>query len=476
MAATTHSAANAARAKRRVAFVSLLATIGLLALKVWVAVATHSLGVTAEAANSGLDLFAAILSWVSIGIAARPADANHPFGHGKFENFSAFLETGLLVATAALVLADSIASFFVPVVHLHVTLAAFVVMGISMAVNAWRSRALGRAARQFDSDVLAVDALNYGSDFWSSAAVIAGLGVAWLGQHFGWPALLHADAAGAIAVALAMLALAVHLGRRAAGVLLDEAPAALRAELRGRISAVPGVEAVDDLRLRRSGSRYFLDLRLGLGRTLSLERARQVRDEVAERIHRRLPDADLVVETSPYAAGSLNIFEQIRAIALRHDASIHNLSVYEVGGGLEIELHFELDEQLSLKRAHDQVSDIERDMRRELPRIRQIVSHIEPERREPAPAAGVADRHAADIVRGTQVAAAAAAGMLDCHNIQVRRSDGHLLLSCHCTFPDGMPIAQVHEAVTSFESELRRRWPDLSRVTIHTEPGSDNRR
>lgn len=476
MATISASAALAARVKRRVALVSLLATGGLLVLKLWVAVTTNSLGIGAEAANSALDLIAASLSWVAIGVAARPADANHPFGHGKFENFSAFVETGLLIATAAVVLVEAVSSFFVPVTTLNVTVWAFVVMGISIGVNLWRSRALARTANKYGSDVLEVDALNYAGDVWSSAAVIVGLGVAWLGQTNGWTALLHADAAGAVAVAVTLIALALRLGRRTAGVLLDEAPAALREELRGRISGVPGVEAVDELRLRRSGSRYFMDLRLGLGRTLSLERARQVRDEVAARIHGRLPDADLVVETRPGAPASVNIFEQIRAIALRHDANVHDLSVYDVGGGLEVELHFELDENLSLKRAHDRVSEIEREMRQETPRIRQIVSHIEPERQAAAPAAGLADRHAAAIVRGAEMAASKCAGMLDCHDIQVRRSSGHLSLSCHCTFPDSMPVGQVHEAVTSFESELKRRWPELSRVTIHTEPGSDNRR
>lgn len=476
MATISPSAALAARVKRRVALISLLATAGLLILKLWVAVTTHSMGIQAEAANSGLDLIAAVLSWVSIGVAARPADANHPFGHERFENFSAFLETGLLIVTAVWVLVTAVSSFFAPVSGLDVTTWAFVVMAISMVINAWRSRELARTARQYGSDVLEVDALNYAGDFWSGAAVIVGLGIAWLGQARGWTELLHADAAGAVAVAATMLVLALRLGRRTAGVLLDEAPAALRDELRDRIRSVPGVEAVDDLRLRRSGSRYFMDLRLGMGRTLSLERARQVRDEVAERIHGRLPDADLVVETRPDAPASINIFEQIRAIALRHDASVHNLSVYDVGGGLDVELHFELDENLTLKEAHDQVSAIEREMRLETPRIRQIVSHIEPERRAAAPAAGVADRHAAEIVRGTQMAASRCAGMMDCHDIQVRRSSGHLLLSCHCTFPDSMPVARVHEAVTGFESELRRRWPELARVTIHTEPGSDNRR
>ncbi len=463
----------AVREKRRVAFYSLLATLGLLVFKLWVAVASHSLSIAAEAANSGLDLLAAILTWTAIGVAAKPADANHPFGHGKFENFSAFLETGLLVITAILVLRAALLRALAPPVLVHVTWAAFTVMGVSLAVDLWRTRALGRAAARYGSDALEADALNYSSDLWSSIAVLIALGLMWLGQRFGWTALRHADAAAAAAVALAMLYVSLRLGRRTAGALLDEAPAELHDELRARVRAVPGVEAVDQLRLRRSGNRYFMDLRLAMARTLSLERAREVREEVAARIHRRLPDADVVVETQPRRPPAVDLFEQLRAVALRHGANVHDLSVYDINGALNVELHLELDEALSLKEAHDWVSGIESEMRRELPQIRQIVSHIEPERRAavPAEAAGGEGR----IVALAQAAAAAEPGMLDCHNVELRRSSGHLSLSCHCTFPDSMPVGRVHDIVSRFEARLRRELPELSRVTIHTEPGSDNR-
>ncbi len=463
----------AVREKRRVALYSLLATLGLLVFKLWVALASHSLSIAAEAANSGLDLLAALLTWIAIGIAAKPADANHPFGHGKFENFSAFLETGLLVLTAILVFRAALLRVLGAAVPVRLTWAAFTVMGVSLVVDLWRSRALSRAATRFGSDALEADALNYSGDLWSSIAVLIGLTLMAAGARLRLPALRHADAVAACAVAIVMVYVSIRLGRRTAGVLLDEAPADLREELRARVTAVPGVEAVDDLRLRRSGSRYFMDLRLAMARTLSLERASQVREEVADRIHRRLPDADLVVETEPRRPPAVNIFEQLRAVALRHDASVHDLSVYDVNGALNVEMHLELDEGLSLKDAHDWVSTIEGEMRRELPQIRQIVSHIEPERRAAVPAAQVAG--ADRILRLTQAAAAGEPGMLDCHNVELRRSSGHLLLSCHCTFPDSMPVGRVHEIVSRFEARLRRELPELERVTIHTEPGSDNR-
>lgn len=477
MVAVLTVAANSPEAnaeKRRIALYSLLATLALLVFKLWVAVATHSLSIEAEAVNSGLDLIAAILTWVAIGIAARPADENHPFGHGKFENFSAFLETGLLVLAAILVFRAAILRSFAPPVAVRVTVSAFAVMGTSLAVDWWRSRALSRAAARFQSDALEADALNYSGDLWSSIAVLIGLALMALGRRYGWPALRHADAAGAAAVAVAMVYVSLRLGRRTAGVLLDEAPAELRAELSARVGSVPGVVSVDQLRLRRSGSRYFMDLRLALARTLSLERARQVREEVARRVHRELPDADLVVETQPRRPVGVGIFEQLRAVALRHDANLHDLSVYDVRGALVVEMHVETDESKTLKEAHDWVSALEADMRRETPAIRQIITHIEPENLAPAPAAEVA-ADAERLARAAQAAAAAEPGMLDCHHIEARRSSGHLALSCHCTFADAMPVGRVHEIVSRFEARLKREIPELSRVTVHTEPRSDNR-
>lgn len=467
-------AASSDRAKQRVALMSLAAAVGILVFKVLVGLHTRSLGILAEAAHSGLDLLATLFTWISLRIAARPADANHPFGHGKFENFSAFLESGLLVVTAILIAYSAIRGWEAGATMLHLDAWAFIVMLVSMAVDGVRARRLRAAATAFGSDALAADALNFSTDLASSAAVLAGLVLAGVGLRTGVNWLLHADAVAALLVAAAMVWLALRLGRRTAGVLLDEAPPQLASDLRGAVAGVEDVTGLERLRLRRAGGRYFVDLLLGLTPGATLERAGQVRQEVTQRIQDRLPQADIVVETEPRRLPLQGPLDQVQEVARRHNLNIHDLALYDRGdGGLDAEFHLELRASLPLAEAHELVSRLEADIRREAPRVRGIVTHIEPEAASVANAdllddQGIARRVAQIVRRRPEV--------LDCHDLQLRRSGGHLALSCHCSFADALPIAQVHEVITQLEGDIKRTMPRIFRVTIHPEPRSDNRR
>jgi cation diffusion facilitator family transporter len=460
--------------KQRIAAWSLAAAVGLLVFKLLVGLHANSLGILAEAAHSALDLLASTLTWISLRIAARPADANHPFGHGKFESFSALLEAGLLLVTA----------FGIGDAAVHRWLAgtgaamrldawAFAVMATSMAVDAVRARFLLRASRTYSSDALAADAVNYSSDIATSAAVLLGLALVGVGRRFNLPWLQHADAAAALVVAAAMIWLALRLGRKVAGVLLDEAPAGLSRELLETVQAVEGVTQVERLRVRRMGSRYFVDVQLCLEPASTLEHAGQVRRDVASRIHRRLPEADVVVEARPGEQPHMGPIERVQAVAQRHNLTIHDLTVYQIGGGLDVEFHLEFSESMPLAEAHDLVSRLEAEIRHEVSGVREIVTHIEPESAEVGAAALV---DAQDIAQQVRTLAGNAPGLLDCHAIQVRSSNGHLTMSCHCSFSDTLPVSDVHERVSRLEAEIRRALPQLFRITIHPEPRSDNRR
>ena len=461
-------------AKQRVALMSLAAAVGILLFKLLVGLHTHSLGILAEAAHSALDLLATVFTWFSLRIAARPADANHPFGHGKFENFSAFLETGLLILTALAIGGSAIREWLQGTAgSVQLNVWAFVVMLTSMVVDWSRAGVLQRTAVAYGSDALAADALNFSSDLATSTAVLIGLALVGLAQHWHIPWLLHADAVAACTVAAAMLWLALRLGRRTAGVLLDEASPALTRDLRDALQGVEGVSDLERLRLRRVGSRYFVDLQLALEPASTLERAGAVRQEIADRIQRRLPEADVVIEAQPRRLAPQGPFEQVQAIALRRNLNIHDLSIYDVEAGLDVEFHLELGEALPLAEAHNLVSRLEGEMRLRLPSIRQIVTHIEPE---------LASVNAANLIAPDRIArqveqiARRVPEMLDCHDIQLRSTSGHLAMSCHCSFPDSLPVGRVHELVTRLEGDIRRGLPQLFRITIHPEPASDNRR
>src|SRR5580692_7032550 len=169
-----HSPATMQAEKRSVAGNSVLAAIAITALKIVVGLTTGSLGILSEAAHSGLDLIAAIITFFSVRVSDKPADADHQYGHGKVESFSAFIETGLLLLTCVWIISEAIKRLFFRNVEIEPSWAAFAVMAVSIAVDLWRSRALGRIAEKYDSQALEADALHFSTDVWSSGVVVVG--------------------------------------------------------------------------------------------------------------------------------------------------------------------------------------------------------------------------------------------------------------------------------------------------------------
>src|SRR5262252_1162404 len=170
--------------KRSAAGNSVWAAVVITGLKLIVGVSTGSLGILSEAAHSGLDLIASLLTFFSVGVSDKPADAEHQYGHGKVENFSAFLETGLLLLTCVWIVWEAVRRLAgYHAVHIEPSLAAFAVLFASMAVDWWRSRKLKRIADKYDSQALEADALHFSTDVFSSGVVALGLALVWLGRR-----------------------------------------------------------------------------------------------------------------------------------------------------------------------------------------------------------------------------------------------------------------------------------------------------
>src|SRR5712675_2003670 len=142
------------REKKRAALLSVGSALLLVSLKTFLVVRTGSLGVLSEALHSGLDLIAAIITFLSIRMSDQPADERHPYGHGKFENFSAFVETGLLALTALYVIYEAFDRLFFRSVHIQPSWVAFVVLGIALAIDMTRARKLSHVAKRYSSEAL----------------------------------------------------------------------------------------------------------------------------------------------------------------------------------------------------------------------------------------------------------------------------------------------------------------------------------
>src|SRR2546422_3619039 len=282
--------------KRAVAGNSVLAAIAITTLKIVVGITTGSLGILSEAAHSGLDLIAAVITLFSVRVSDKPADADHQYGHGKVENFSAFIETGLLLLTCLWIVYEAIKRLFFHHVEIEPSLAAFLVMFSSMGVDFWRSRALGRIAAKYDSQALEADALHFSTDVWSNAVGALGLLLVMLGRKFNIDWLRDSDPIAALFVAGVVVSVSWRLARRTIDALLDAAPAGVRSQITDAILHVEGVLEVDRVRIRRAGNRYFADLAVGLARTVTCQRAEQLRSAVTDAVHRVLPDADVTVQ------------------------------------------------------------------------------------------------------------------------------------------------------------------------------------
>jgi cation diffusion facilitator family transporter len=460
--------------KRSAAGTSVWAAVVITGLKIVVGVSTGSLGILSEAAHSGLDLVAAVLTFFSVRVSDKPADAEHQYGHGKVENFSAFVETGLLLLTCIWIIYEAVIRLFFRRVEIEPSMAAFAVMLFSMGVDWWRSRILGRIATKYDSQALEADALHFSTDIWSAGVVVLGLLLVMAGRAFKLDWLRDSDPIAALIVAGVVVSVSWRLSRRTIDALLDAAPPGVRSQIYDAVSRINGVLEVDRVRIRRAGNRYFADVAVGLARTVTFQRSGQLATAVTESVHRILPDADVTVQPLPRAQHTENIFDRIRAVATHRNLNVHDISVQEIGGWLHIEQHVELDERMTLKEAHDQVTELEADIRLEVPEIAEILTHIES---EPAtiekPEELVSD---AELEHRLKMVSSQFPEILDVHDFVFKRVNGRLYLSCHCTLADNLSLAHVHDIQTELEIRFKQDAPELFRVLIHPEPSTDNRR
>jgi cation diffusion facilitator family transporter len=460
--------------KRAVAGHSVLAALAITTLKLVVGITTGSLGILSEALHSVLDLIAAIITLMSVRVSDKPADADHQYGHGKVENFSAFIETGLLLLTCVWIIYEAAKRLFFHHVEIEPSIAAFAVMFISMAVDFWRSRALGRIAAKYDSQALEADALHFSTDIWSSGIVIVGLVLVLLGRKYGVGWLRDSDPVAALCVAGVVVYVSWRLARKTIDALLDAAPAGVRNKIVAAVSTVDGLLEVDRVRIRRAGNRYFADLSVGVARNVTFQRSEQMTEAGTNAVHHVLPDADVIVHSVPRALRTENIFDRIRAVATRNNFNVHDVSVQDFAGHLHVEQHLELDERLSLKDAHDRVTVLESEIRQDVPEISSILTHIES---EPATIeAGDELLHDAKLERRLKAVAAKFPEILDMHEILIKRVRGRIYVSAHCTMADDLPLSSVHDTSTELEIRFKQEFPELFRVLIHPEPKTDNRR
>src|ERR1700726_1438636 len=460
------------REKKRAALLSVGSAVVLLSLKTFLVVRTGSLGVLSEGLHSGLDFLAAIITYLSVRMSDQPADEGHPYGHGKFENFSAFVETALLLITAVFIIYEGIDRLFFHHVHIQPSVTALLILLVALSIDITRAKALGHVARKYHSEAIEADALHFSTDVWSTIVVIAGIGLVWAGETWNLPWLVYADSIAGLAVAGVILWVGSRLGRRTLDALVDAAPEGLRQEIARAVARMEGVLEVDRVRVRRAGNRHFVDATVSVARTTSLEQVHALSDAIEKRIGEIVP-SDEMVHAEPRAPQGEHLFEAIRAVAQRLGLAIHDVTAVQQAGQLFIELHLEVDENLSLREAHRQASELEEGIRALRDAPTEVNIHIEPLGTHIAtPDAGVGEMKllAGAVEQFLSSLPSEYHELVNCHDARVRQVEHRILVSCHCTMRSDLPINKIHDVTGALVDRVKEKFPQIHRVTIHPEP------
>ena len=362
--------------KSRIALASVLAAVLLTGLKLVVGLFTNSLGILSEAAHSGLDLVAALMTLFAVKISDRPPDDTHHYGHGKVEGFSALMEVVLLLVTCGYIIYEAVERIAGKAAHVEVNVYSFGVMAISIIVDISRSTALYRVARKHRSQALEADALHFSSDIWSSAVVIVGL-VAY--KFFG---VSLADSIAALMVAVLVIIVSMRLGIRTINVLLDQAPAGVQQKIEKALSQVQGIERLDSLRIRSAGARTFVDMRLTLDSRLSFTDAHRIASSIEQKVSDIIPGADALVHVNPSKERSSKALsrEDISGILTEHQdlfVGYHDLNIVHHQDQYLVTMHLLMGADSHLEEAHKVCDHLERDIKQLIPGAT-VNIHLEP--------------------------------------------------------------------------------------------------
>jgi cation diffusion facilitator family transporter len=447
--------------QRRTALVSVFAALLLIGLKLAAGIHSGSLGLLSEAAHSGTDLVAALLTFFAVGVAGRPPDVGHPYGHGKAEHLAALAEAAILVI-AALVIAVSAVVRLVEGTHaVDADWIALTVIGVVIAVDASRALVSFRAAKQFQSAAFAMNVLHFSSDLAGSVAVLVGLVLA----RNGYP---EGDAIAALFVSALVLGAAGRLILGNVDVLMDRAPSSAREAAEAAIEELgPGVQ-LRRLRMRRAAGRHFADVVIGVPQAAVVEQGHAAADAVEEAVERAVPGADVIVHVEPQEAEAIR--ERAYAAALRDSrvSEVHNIVVLEVGGRTEVSLHLKLPGGYALAEAHEIASAVEHEILDALPEVDAVQTHLEP-LAEPASAIAVAEGERQAEAEALRRIVVEATGT-EPRELRLLNSEVGLVAFLTLEMDPDRPLAEAHALASDVEERIRRRHPEIADVVVHTEP------
>lgn len=446
-----------------VALSSVFASAAMTIGKFVVGIMTGSMGIISEAAHSALDLGATSLTLFAVKVSDKPADDNHPYGHGKIESVSALIETGLLFLTSAWIIYEAIHRIIAKNIEVEATWYAFAVIIISIIIDISRSRALSKVAKETNSQALEADALHFQSDIWSSCVVLIGLILVALG-------IKGADSFAAVGVSIFVLVAGYRLGKRTIDVLIDTAPEGISDIVKALVSKIEGVIGVEKVRVRPLGPSVFIDVEISINRGFSIIKVDNLIKQAKEIILEKISGSEIIIHTKLVKLKDETMIEVIRTISSKHSLAVHNIIIDNLENRKFISYDLELPGGLTLFKAHEIASHLENEIQAEVGPEVELSTHVDPLVVEEAVSNKLSDQEIASIKEMVEKLTANVGVIENAHNILVRKINGKILITFHCYAGPEKTIDESHRSAGKLKSLIVENIDNIYDIIIHVEP------
>jgi len=447
---------------RRVLLLTLVLNAAVAIGKIIIGLWSGALAITADGFHSLVDGSSNLIALFANRIAARPPDASHPYGHRRFETIAALGIGAFLLVTAWEIVGSALERLGGSGETPQITPLTFAVMLATLAVNLFVTWYETREGRRLRSELLIADATHTRTDVFVTVSVLVSMVLVASG-------LLWVDTVAALVIVLLILRAAWQVLRQTGSVLVDTAPYSAR-QLTAWIEELPSVRQVARVRSRGPADASHIDVDVEVAPEMTAEHTAAIAQAIRDKLHDHLDGIEEIeVHFVPSQDAERDYALSARAYADALGLTTHEVRVSQGQNGKLLEMHVEVPPGQTLGAAHEQVSQLENEVRQNLPEVSEVITHIEP-------AARAGDLPDQDAEQEPQIESHALSLLrqhypdTDWHDLRVNLSERGFSISMHVTLPPQMSVEAAHRVAESAETLLRANIPELERVTIHTEP------
>lgn len=449
--------------KSHAAISSVIWSAVLTILKLVVGLFTGSLAIISDALHSGLDLLASFGTYIAVKIDAKPADENHPYGHGKVEYLAALAEGILLAVVAVWVFKKAGERLLSPdSLEVDMSIWAFVVVIVSLIIDLNRSIMLRRVAKKTQSAALAADAAHFQSDLYSSAAVLLGItAVSFVGytQPDSWAhyLLLRADVFASLIVACIILGISYCLMRDAIKHLMDESNIELQAKIHRLMAEHMPAYPIERLQVRDVGSRCYLDMVVCVPRDWPVDMAHEVTTAIKCILNDNFSEAHAMVHVHPSERLGSTPQQIVRTSAIANRLFTHGLMILDTKQGPVVFVDLEAPKGDSVEDWNTRIEQFKQSVIRALPAHKVLVK-LEPDQRELPRMSQSA--HQPEQWKENLRHEMKRHGVPEALSIDLYFHGQGSLCVVRLATPEGMTVGESYDILAKYRDQLLKHMPD----------------